>query len=212
MWKEGGGNRVPTADLIRTIRAKREEGFFIQEVHYPKGSTLYTENEPAYYAYLIEEGFVDQVKRTLSGKRFILDRLGPGELLGVEALTGDIPYRVFCAEAVTDVRALLLDLTVWEEVLAAYEARHAILQLFGQALLHRDLRIGTLLTPGAPERIRETWAYLQRKFHSSSPPPPASRSGRWPSSPATPLRPYARRSYKLRKGGELSSSCPCLLD
>jgi|GEM_PF-5061117 len=173
MRREGGGGGTPAAaaDLIRIIRSKREEGLFVQEVTYPKGSTLYTENEPAYYAYLIAEGFVDLVKRTPGGKRFILDRRGPGELLGIEALAGERnPLRAFCAEAATDVRALLLDLPAWEELLGERASHRAALQLFGRMLLHKDLRIGMLLSNGAPERIRAAKAYLQYKFSGDLPP------------------------------------------
>lgn len=54
------------------------------------------------------------------------------------------------------------------EALAAREARRTALRLFGRALLHRELRIGTLLPNGAPEHIREAKEYLSCKFNKHS--------------------------------------------
>ena len=171
MRRAGGGCGLSTVDeWIQSLRAQREGELRIQEVRYPKGGTLYTENEPAYWTLLITEGFVDLVKRTLGGRRYILDRFGPGELLGVEALAEQSPSRAFCAEAVTDVRALLLDRPAWEAILRHREAPRPVLRLFGEALLHREHRIGTFLAPGSPERIQETREYLRRKLNGYVPP------------------------------------------
>ncbi len=166
-----GGSGSPAVEWLQTLRAQRGEELGLREVRYPKGSTLYTENEPAYWTFLIVEGFVDVVKRTPGGKRFILDRMGPGELLGMEALAAHQErVRAFCAEAVTEVRALLLDLPAWEAILRHQEAHRPVLRLFGEALLHRERRLGTLLAPGSPERIQETRAYLCQKFNGYAPP------------------------------------------
>lgn len=164
MRREGGRKT-----LVELIRAKgRTEGLPVRTVRYEKGNTLYDQGEPAYWICFIVNGLVDLVKRTSGGKRFILDRFGPGEFLGVEALANErLPSlaRHFTAEAVAPTTALLLEPAGLWMLLQDEEVAQAVVQALCRALQEREWRISTLLACGAPDRIRETLAYLHGRLN-----------------------------------------------
>lgn len=58
----------------------------VRRIKYGRGEIIYQEGAPAFGFYLIFEGRVKLVKRTLSGKKQILKLMGPGELAGVTTL------------------------------------------------------------------------------------------------------------------------------
>ena len=69
---------------------------------YP-GTHLFKEGEPAEAAYLVERGEVE-VYRGGGGERRVVNRVGPGSVLGDIAMFGGMPY-VSSAKAVDSVRA-----------------------------------------------------------------------------------------------------------
>lgn len=58
----------------------------IKQIKYGRGEIIYQEGAPAFGFYLLFEGQVKEVKRSLGGKKQILKLLGPGELLGETTL------------------------------------------------------------------------------------------------------------------------------
>ncbi|MGQ9601249.1 MAG: Crp/Fnr family transcriptional regulator [Candidatus Bipolaricaulia bacterium] len=59
---------------------------------YEEGRLIFEEGEPAFGVYLIESGKVKLAKRALGGRRQILKLIGPGEILGEEALFHEPVY------------------------------------------------------------------------------------------------------------------------
>ncbi len=58
----------------------------IRKIKYGRGEIIFQEGAPAFGFYLVFEGHVKLVKRTLGGKKQILKLVGPGEIVGETTL------------------------------------------------------------------------------------------------------------------------------
>jgi CRP-like cAMP-binding protein len=58
----------------------------IRKIKYGRGEVIFQEGAPAFGFYLVFEGHVKLVKRTLGGKKQILKLVGPGEIIGETTL------------------------------------------------------------------------------------------------------------------------------
>lgn len=58
----------------------------VRHIKYGRGEIIFQEGAPAFGFYLVFEGRIKLVKRTLSGKKQILKLIGPGELAGATTL------------------------------------------------------------------------------------------------------------------------------
>jgi len=58
--------------------------------HYQAGSVLFSEGDPGDRAYLIESGILE-ISTCSQGERFVLQMLGPGEIVGEMAIIDDAP-------------------------------------------------------------------------------------------------------------------------
>lgn len=82
---QGQNKEQSLGDLLKQ---KGRERLRIRTVKYEKQNTLYDQGEPAYWVCLLLEGEADLVKRTPAGQRYIIERILPGELFGLEPLAG----------------------------------------------------------------------------------------------------------------------------
>lgn len=76
-------------------------------VSYPAGQTIFAEGEPGAFLVLIADGRVEISLTALSGRKAVLDQLGPGDVLGEIAVL-DGSARSADALAVTEVQGQLL--------------------------------------------------------------------------------------------------------
>ena len=72
------------SDLKDKETAKLQES--IRTIRYERGETIFPEGAPAFGFYLIFEGMVKLVKRSMRAKSQILKIVGPGEILGETTL------------------------------------------------------------------------------------------------------------------------------
>lgn len=72
------------SDLSTRELAELEK--LVRKIKYDRGEIIFPEGAPAFGFYLIFEGRVKSVKRTLGGKKQILKISGPGEILGETTL------------------------------------------------------------------------------------------------------------------------------
>jgi len=72
------------SDLSARDLAELEQ--FVKHIKYGPGEIIYQEGAPTFGFYLLFEGQVKEVKRSLGGKKQILKLVGPGELLGETTL------------------------------------------------------------------------------------------------------------------------------
>lgn len=89
---------------------------FTQVLQYERGQTLFQEGAPAYGYYLICSGRVKLAKRSPSGKKSLLEVLGPGDLI---APPTEGPYRLY-AEAVEQSRVGFVDRRDFGQLLQAH--------------------------------------------------------------------------------------------
>ncbi|MCR4404813.1 MAG: Crp/Fnr family transcriptional regulator [Candidatus Acetothermia bacterium] len=61
-------------------------------LEYEEGQIIFEEGEPVFGVYFIDRGKVKLAKRSLGGRRQILKLVGPGEILGEEALFDEQAY------------------------------------------------------------------------------------------------------------------------
>lgn len=67
----------------------------LKPLDYEEGQIIFEEGEPVFGVYLINRGKVKLAKRSLGGRRQILKLVGPGEILGEEALFHEQLYSAY---------------------------------------------------------------------------------------------------------------------
>lgn len=146
------------------LKAYAKTNSRVRQIHYERGSAIFEKGEPAYWAYLLLEGEVDLVKRLANGKRFIVERLVSGDLLGIEALLAqsDYPDRDYVAEAVTSVDAILIERDDFMALLGDPEFAVRINRLLIQLLRKSSRRTGYLLCNNALEKVVGTLSYFNQ--------------------------------------------------
>ena len=78
-----------------------------RRVHYPAGQTIFTEGDPGLSVILIEIGRAEVSITSLSGRKSIIEHMGPGEILGeIAALDGG--GRSATVTAASDISGLVL--------------------------------------------------------------------------------------------------------
>lgn len=83
----------------------------VRPLEYEEGQIIFEEGEPVFGVYLINRGKVKLAKRSLGGRRQILKLVGPGEILGEEALFHE---QLYSAHARTLEQTSTLFVTVKE--------------------------------------------------------------------------------------------------
>jgi CRP/FNR family transcriptional regulator len=87
-----------------------------RHIHYGDNELLFHEGEPSFGFYLICEGRVKLSKRTSSGKKMILQILGPGDLLGAETVFGGNYFDSF-AETMMETTVHFIDRSALAEMM-----------------------------------------------------------------------------------------------
>jgi len=165
--------RTPTdRSLEELIKKHNQGGMRLREVRYERGDTLYDQGEPAHWVCLLTEGEVDLVKRALNGKRYIVVRLSPGDLVGIEALFKDPEHtdREYTAEVISPTRAILIERGDFWRLLEDGETAGEIVRALCRALRARDHRIGYLLCEGILERVAGVLLYLSQRDRARADP------------------------------------------
>jgi CRP/FNR family transcriptional regulator, nitrogen fixation regulation protein len=135
--------RVSTCSLARAIEEMGAAMVF------PRDAEIYRENSPATYLYKVISGTVRTFKALNNGRRQIRAFYLPGDIFGVE--TG--PEHAFSAEAITDAKVLVIELTA-VVVLAARDndVAHQLWSLTSRELKHARNHV-LLLIQSAQERV-----------------------------------------------------------
>lgn len=156
------------------LQKRAKDGLRIQRFHYEKGHTIFAESEPAHWLYFISRGEVNLVIRTLVGGRYTIQRLGPGDLFGFDALLPGAKgfYRSYTADVASSVDAFLIERNDFWRLL---EDADFTRQMFGTVcrMMHEGAqRIEYLLVGrGALEKVAGALLCLSR-FPSGHPADP----------------------------------------
>lgn len=162
-----GGERCGREDraMAELLRDFAQDEMRIREVRYDKGNTVFDVEEPAYWLVYIVSGEVDLVKRTLAGERFTIQRLGPGDLLGLEAILPDPEdrYRRYTAEVIVPIEALLVERADFWRLLEMPALRVPILNALCCMLHEGAVRLEYLLAgKGSLEKVAGALLCLSR--------------------------------------------------
>lgn len=79
-----------------------------RSVCYDRGETVFYEGDPVFGLYVVNSGMVKLSKRAFNGKKMIMRLLGPGDLLGAEAVFDEGVYDTE-AETLAKVTLLFID-------------------------------------------------------------------------------------------------------
>lgn len=134
----------------------------LHHVVYRKQETIFHCDEPAGWLLLIGQGQAELVEYALGGHRSIIQRCGPGDCLGIEALLNvGQKVRHYAAEALTSLHAWLIRRNEFDDLLQRYPAcAGSWLQSFAAALHERNLHISSLPAQSTEEKIMQV-IYLQ---------------------------------------------------
>jgi len=91
----------------------------VRPIEYEKGRIIFEEGEPVFGIYLLSQGKVKLAKRSADGRKQILKLIGPGEILGEEALFHDRIYSAY-ARALEWTRAYFVTLEEFYQFLKAH--------------------------------------------------------------------------------------------
>lgn len=111
------------------------------EVSYTKRKTIIREGDPAFGLYVIYRGVVKLYRHTLSGRRQILQLLGPADFFGEECLSAPADRSVSSVQTLTEAELLFITRQDLQELL-----RHRdVAQRLIERLLDRQRRLAELL-------------------------------------------------------------------
>jgi CRP-like cAMP-binding protein len=140
-------------ELARTtemVPCRKKEIFFFSE-------------EPSRSVYLVKKGRIKLFRTTADGHEIILDILGPGEIFGELALSGEIS-RSHSAEALEDGLVCVLPRSIFEEMARRHpDFAFRIIKLIGLRFRELETRIEDLAFQSVQERLLLTLASLARK-------------------------------------------------
>jgi CRP-like cAMP-binding protein len=140
-------------ELARTtemVPCRKKEIFFFSE-------------EPSRSVYLVKKGRIKLFRTTADGHEIILDILGPGEIFGELALSGETS-RSHSAEALEDGLVCVLPRSIFEEMARRHpDFAFRIIKLIGLRFRELETRIEDLAFQSVQERLLLTLASLARK-------------------------------------------------
>ena len=113
----------------------------VHEVSYAKRRTILREGDPAFGLYVIYRGVVKLYRHTLSGRRQILQLLGPADFFGEECLGAPDARYLSSVQALTDTELLFIT----RQDLQALLRHPGVAQRLIERLLDRQRRMEELL-------------------------------------------------------------------
>lgn len=137
---------VPADELARLQQAGRT-------TTYTKGQMLFSQDDPAAWFYVVEQGWVKLFRETLDGDEVILDVVPTGSMLGEVAVFGNDAYP-FGAEVVDQSKLTVYPLSILRQIIDDYPAAaRGMLQYAARRDVKRDREIEHLTIMNAPQRI-----------------------------------------------------------
>lgn len=119
---------------------------------YPAGSVVFREGELGSEMYVVHSGEV-RISRTVREVQKVLAILGPGEFFGEMAIISSRP-RTATAEALTDLRVLVVDAKTFESMVRnSAEIAVRLLKKFAERLADANQQIESLLLRDPASRV-----------------------------------------------------------
>ena len=137
-------------------------------VLYRKNETIFREEEPSDFLYIVQDGLVKVYKSTDSGKFVTFTVAGPGDTLNAAALTSECYF--MSAQALNSVTVLRVHRQIYLVLLSTYSAIAMELNAILARRLNREAsRVVGILSERVEQRLVVSLSALFRKFGAHLP-------------------------------------------
>ena len=119
-----------------------------------KGTILFNEGEPLERVFFIEQGFVKLYRLSKDGRETTIYLYGPGQILGIRALTSEDVCARHYAEAITDLKVMSIKRTEYFEILSEHpEYLVDLLHVFIDRLNYTERKLEGFIITDVVSRI-----------------------------------------------------------
>jgi CRP/FNR family transcriptional regulator, nitrogen oxide reductase regulator len=124
-----------------------------QAVHYPKGKTVFSQDEHAHSFFLLLHGRLRVTQVTPQGEQIVVRFVNPGDLFGIALAIGRTTYPG-TATAAVDSLALAWPSAAWPELMTEYPALASnAMRMVGSRLQEAHQRVRELSTEDVERRL-----------------------------------------------------------
>ncbi|KAB0266840.1 Crp/Fnr family transcriptional regulator [Microvirga brassicacearum] len=124
-----------------------------QSIRYPKGSSVFQQDEEAHSFFVLLHGHLRVMKLTPDGQQVVVRFVTPGEMFGIAMAMGRATYPA-TAMAVVDSIALVWPSTIWPRLIAKHPALAVnTLQTVGSRLQDAHTRVVEMSTEQVERRV-----------------------------------------------------------
>lgn len=132
-------------------------------VRYPKGATVFTQDEAAHSFFVLLHGHLQAVKIAPAGQQIVVRYVSPGELFGIAQAIGRDTYPAGTI-AVAESVALAWRSAAWPRLVAKYPSLAGnALQAVGSWLLDAHTRVIEMSTEQVEQRVARALLRLARQ-------------------------------------------------
>ena len=133
-------------------------------IDFPRGHTIFAEDEPGDRLYIIISGKVKMVCRSPEGRENLLTIHGASDMFG-ELSVFDPGARTSSAITVTEVRAVSMDRAAWRAWIAAQpQIAEQLLGVLARRLRRTDDHLANLIFTDVPGRVAKQLLALGQRF------------------------------------------------
>lgn len=123
-------------------------------VHIKKGTVLFNEGQTLDNLYFIKEGFVKLYRLSDEGREAIIYLYGPGQILGVRALTSEDESAKHYGEAITDLKIMTISRKNYFEAVSMHPQYLVdLLHIFIDRLNYTERRLGGFVLTDTVVRV-----------------------------------------------------------
>ena len=130
-----------------------------------KGTVLFNYGDETGKLFFIKDGFVKMYRLSEDGRETIIYLYGPGNMLGVRALTSSDEAYSHTAEALTDMQIIAISRKEYLEILASNpEYIIDLLHIFISRLNYTERRLEGFITTDTTTRVANFLSDIARRF------------------------------------------------
>lgn len=134
-------------------------------IHIKKGTVLFNEGEPLNKIYFIKKGFVKLYRLSNGGRETTIYLYGPGQILGVRALTSEDECARHFAEAITDLEISIMTRKEYLETLSSHpEYLIDLLHVFIDRLNYTEMKLEGFIITDSSARVAYFLLDIAKRF------------------------------------------------
>lgn len=138
-------------------------------INIKKGTILFNEGEPLHKIYFIKKGFVKLYRLSKEGRETTIYLYGPGQILGVRALTSEDECARHYAEGITDLEVSTMTRKEYFEALSQHpEYIVDLLHVFIDRLNYTERKLEGFIITDSTARVAYFLLDIARRFCNTS--------------------------------------------